>query len=170
MPSNFYWFFIVALIPLLVGFLWYGKMMFGNKWMNINGFTEDDLQGGNMPVIFGVSYIFSVMVAFALSGLVIHQNGIAQSMMPDLMQSGSEAQQLFTQLMTEYGGRFRTFGHGALHGVVGAIFFVLPIIGINALFERRGWTYTFIHTGYWVVCLALMGGILCKVLEWAPLS
>ncbi|MEM1124806.1 MAG: DUF1761 domain-containing protein, partial [Bacteroidota bacterium] len=32
---------------------------------------------------------------------------------------------------------------------------------MNALFERRGWKYIWIHTGYWFITLALIGGLLC---------
>jgi hypothetical protein len=55
----------------------------------------------------------------------------------------------------------RSFGHGALHGAIGAIFFVLPVLGINALFERKGWKYILINVGYWVVTLTIMGAIIC---------
>ena len=39
------------------------------------------------------------------------------------------------------------------------VFFVLPILGINAMFERKGWKYILINTGYWVVTLGIMGAI-----------
>jgi hypothetical protein len=41
---------------------------------------------------------------------------------------------------------------------------VLPLIGINSLFERKSFKYIFIHTGYWIISLALMGGVLCQFL------
>ena len=170
MPTNWWMFFVAALIPMLIGSLWYGKMMFGNKWMKTNGFTEESLQGGNMAVIFGVSYLFSVMVALTMSGMVIHQGAVLQMMMPDVAESGSAAQQQFNDLMAQYGGNFRDFGHGALHGGFAAVFFVLPIIGILSLFERRGWGYIGIHFGYWFITLLLMGGLLCTTLEYASLS
>ena len=37
-----------------------------------------------------------------------------------------------------------------------------PILAINAMFERKTVKYIAINTGYWVVTLALMGGILCQ--------
>jgi lysylphosphatidylglycerol synthetase-like protein (DUF2156 family) len=57
---------------------------------------------------------------------------------------------------------FRTFKHGAFHGIIATIGLVLPIIGINALFERRGFKYIALHVGYWLVCLILMGGFICQ--------
>ncbi|MEM1124805.1 MAG: DUF1761 domain-containing protein [Bacteroidota bacterium] len=84
--------------------------------------------------------------------------------------SGSAAQQQFNELMAQYGDHHRSFGHGALHGGIIALFAALPLIGINALFERRGWKYIWIHTGYWFITLALIGGLLCATLDYAPLA
>ncbi len=169
MPSNWYLFFLTALIPLVVGFFWYGNMGFGKKWMNVNGFTEESLQGANMGVIFGLSYLFGVFISLALSGIVIHQTSVFQVMMPDVAEAGSAAQGQFNDLMATYGGNFRDFGHGALHGGFLALLLAFPMIAINAMFERRGWTYIWIHTGYWFVCFVIIGAILCRFLTYAPL-
>lgn len=170
MPINWWMYFVAGIIPLVVGFVWYGNLGFGKKWMSVNGFTEESLQGANMGLIFGLTYLFSVMVAFILSSMVIHQTGVFASMMPAVMESGSEAQGQFNDLMAQYGANFRDFKHGALHGGFIAVFLALPFFAINSLFERRGWTYILIHTGFWLVCLALMGGLLCSTLQFGSLS
>ncbi len=156
--------FCCSSYPVAVGFLWYGNMGFGKKWMNVNGFIEEDLEGANMGLIFGLSFLFSAFIAFALSGIVVHQTAVFQMMMPEVMEAGSAAEGQFGELMAQYGGNFRDFKHGALHGAIITVFFVFPLIAINALFERRGWGYIMIHTGYWLVSLCLMGGLLCQTL------
>jgi len=75
-----------------------------------------------------------------------------------------EVKALFDMLMERFGTEFRTFKHGALHGVIAGLFIVLPVLGTNALFERKGWKYILINVGYWTLTLALMGGIIC---QWA---
>ena len=67
--------------------------------------------------------------------------------------------------MELHGNDFRTFKHGAFHGTIGALFLALPILGINALFERRSFKYIAIHTGYWMLTMGLMGGVLCQFIE-----
>ncbi|NND10814.1 MAG: DUF1761 domain-containing protein, partial [Flavobacteriaceae bacterium] len=67
----------------------------------------------------------------------------------------------YAAFMADYGDAFRTYKHGALHGVLAGLFVALPILGTNALFERKGAKYIFINTGYWVVTLGIMGAILC---------
>ena len=167
MADNWWMFFVAALIPLAVGFFWYGNMGFGKKWMSVNGFSDEDLSGGNMGLIFGLSFLFSAFIAFTMSGIVVHQTAVFQLMMPEVMEVGSSAHADYGELMTKYGNNFRDFKHGVIHGVIITLFFVFPLIAINALFERRGWAYIFIHTGYWLVSLSLMGGLLCQTLIYA---
>lgn len=169
MPTNWYMYFVAALIPVIVAFAWYGPL-FNKAWMASNGFTKEDLEGTNKPMIMIFFYIFNVFIAFALGGIVIHQSGVAQTMIPDIFESGSVAQNEFIRLMETYGDRYRTWGHGALHGGVIAILIALPVIAINGLWEKKSWKYIWIHTGYWIVSMTLMGALLCKTLMYATPS
>ncbi len=166
MATNWYMFFVSGLIPLIIGALWYSKMLFGKQWMKVNNFSEEDLQGGNMAMTLGLAFLFGSIISFAMSGIVVHQTNVYQMMMPAVLEQGSEAQILFTDLMTQYGESHRSFTHGALHGVIITLLLIFPIIAINALFERRGWGYILVHSGYWVVTLSLIGGLLCSTLSW----
>ena len=165
MPTNWWMFLVAGAIPMLVGFFWYGNMGFGKKWMSVNGFKEEDLAGANMGMIMGLSYLFCVMLAFFYSSMVIHQTSVYGLGVPEIQEAGSAIQNDFGALLSKYGDRHRTFQHGAAHGLFATIFFVFPLIAINALFERRGWAYIFIHAGYWLVCLVLMGGLLCQTIQ-----
>ncbi len=170
MPENFYILFLVALVPFLVGGVYYHPKVLGTAWMRANNFTTESLAGGNMLVIFAVSYIFGLFIAGTLLGMVIHQVGAYQMMsLPELEVPGSALSQQFNELMAQHGNNFRSFGHGALHGGMAAIMFALPVFGMNSLFERRGWKYIGIHTAYWFITLLLMGGIICQTIKFAPL-
>ena len=159
MEINFIALFVAAIVTLVVGFIWYHPKVFGTFWMKENNFTQEELQGGNMLKIFGLSYIFSLMIAVTLMSLTIHQSG-AMGMIggPPMIE---QAKPSFTAFMADYGTAYRTFKHGSLHGFIAGLFFAFPMIGINGLFERKSWKYIFIHAGYWTVSLALMGGIIC---------
>ena len=154
---------LAGLIPMLVGAIWYGPL-FGRSWMRVNGFSEDTLKTGNMAVIFGLSFLLSIVFAVGLAGLCIHQNAVMQlfAMHPDFATPGTEVHTLYTTMIENYGDRHRTFGHGAVHGGFATILLALPLIAINALFERRGWKYIGIHTGYWLVTMVLMCGVICQ--------
>ncbi|HNQ11922.1 MAG TPA: DUF1761 domain-containing protein [Bacteroidia bacterium] len=163
MELNFYISFVAALVPLVLGFIWYNPKVFGTAWMNVCGLTEEKLKGANMPVIFLLSYVLSVMLALAMYSIVIHQLGVFSTLIADesLMTEGSELNLYFADFMSKYGSNFRTFKHGVFHGAIAGIFIVLPIMATNAMFERKGAKYIFINAGYWIVCFMLMGGIIC---------
>lgn len=170
MPTNFYMFFVAGLIPLVIGSIYYSPMIAGNAWMKTNKFTKESMEGANMPLILGLSYVFSCFIAFMMATFVIHQGGALGMMYPEVLESGSDTQKHFNELMEMYGDNSRSFVHGVLHGIMVTLLFVTPIIAINALFERRGWKYVIIHMGYWLISLCLVGGLLCATLNYAPLS
>jgi hypothetical protein len=163
MEMNFYIFFVAALIPLVTGFVWYGPL-FGNAWMKEMGFTKESLAGQNMALTFILSYVFSFLIAFFLLFLVIHQMGVMQVLQgePGFEEQTGEAFSFFQNFLGTYGDRFRTFKHGALHGTMSGFLFVLPILSIIAMFERKSVKYVAINAGYWIVTLAIMGGIICQ--------
>lgn len=164
METNFYIFFIAAIIPLVIGFVWYGPL-FGNAWMKEMGYTKESLAGQNMALTFILCYAFSFLIAFILQSLVIHQGGVFSTMLESgSMELEGEALVYFEDFMQKYGNNYRTFKHGVLHGVLSGVFFVLPILAIIAMFERKSVKYVAINAGYWIVTLAFMGGIIC---QWA---
>ena len=167
MSSTFYLYFIVAIVPMIVGYIYSTPKVLGTVWMKTNNFTDEYLKEANMAVVFGVSYLFSLIATFLLSRFVIHQSALFSLFVPEIMTSGSEAQATFNTIMETYGDAHRSFKQGLCHGIFISIMFLFPITGINALFERRGWKYIFIHTGYWFISLSIMGGLLCQFLVFA---
>ena len=138
---------LVAFIPLIIGFIWYNPKVFGLAWLRSAEITEERAQSGNMLKIFGVTYLFSILAAYMLAMITVHQSGMVQLFLFDdiIKDSSSEAAKLLTSLMENYGDRHRTFGHGIIHGLEAGLFFGLPMIGISTLFERRPFKYAFIH-------------------------
>ncbi|MBO6605355.1 DUF1761 domain-containing protein [Psychroserpens sp.] len=157
MELNFLAILVAAIVPLVLGFIWYGPMLFQNAWMRESGMTEEKMKNSNMAVIFLVSLLLSVLLAFFTQFLVIHQFG-AMGMVGAEIESALPSYQAF---MDDYGNSHRSFSHGALHGAMAGIFFVLPVMATNGLFERKSWKLTFINVGYWTLCLAIMGAIIC---------
>ena len=159
MQINFTALFIAAIVTLVTGFIWYSPKVFGTIWMKENNLTQEGLRKGNMLKIFGLTYVFSLMITMTLMSLTIHQSGaIGMVGGPPLLDSAKPS---FAAFMADYGMAYRTFKHGALHGFMSGLFFAFPLIGINGLFERKSWKYIFVHAGYWMLTLTLMGGIIC---------
>lgn len=157
---------LAALIPLVMGFIWYNKSVMGKAWIKSTGLTEEQLKGANMPLVFILTYVFSFFIAMSLNTLTIHQFGLFSTIqnMPGVMTDDPNAIDSIWlhDAMNKYGQNFRTFKHGVLHGVIASIMIVLPILGINALFERKSAKYVMIHLFYWIICMGLMGGVICQ--------
>jgi hypothetical protein len=164
MELNWYVSFIASIIPILVGFIWYHPRVFGKAWLKSIHSTEEDLKGRKMLLVFGLCYLFSLMLSIALMPMVIHQMHMFSVFANDAtMKDPNSASSLYVKNFFDlYGTNFRTFKHGAFHGALASLFFALPIIGIIALFEKKTFKYVAIHTGYWLVTLALMGGVICN--------
>lgn len=147
-----------ALVTLPIGFIWYSPKVFGTVWMRESGMTEEKAKGSNMVKVFGLAIVFSFILAFFLPQVAIHQVGALQLTGGD----ADAALPSYHAFIADYATHFRTFKHGALHGSMLGFMVILPAMAINALFERKSAKYVLINAGYFIVCLALMGGIICQ--------
>lgn len=159
MEFNYLAVLVAALSSFVVGFIWYNPKVFGTIWMKEAGMTQEQSEKGNMMKIFGLIFLYSLMLAFMMPAIVIHQMG-AISMIggPTFIETAKPSYMAF---MTDYGDAFRTYKHGALHGLLSGIFLALPILSINGLFEQKSWKYIAIQAGYWIVIMTVMGAIIC---------
>ena len=56
---------VAAFLTFVLGGLWYGPL-FGKPWMRASGMTEERARQGNMPLIFGLSFVLQLLAAFSL--------------------------------------------------------------------------------------------------------
>lgn len=157
MEFNFLAVLVSALSTLIVGSIWYSDKLFGNVWMQEAGLNKDEMQKGNMLKIFGLTFVYSLLISFFMQLIVIHQNGAISAAM-DIKDIDPSVLQNY---LNAYGQTYRTFKHGALHGFLASLFFASPLIAINSLFERKSWKYIAVHAGYWTITLMVMGAIIC---------
>jgi cytochrome b561 len=130
---------IAALIPTLMGFVYYHSKVLGTAWMKSLGKTEADFQGMNMAVIFGVSILMSFLLSIFL-----------------LLFANSEGQE----------GEFDNFLHGAWHGAFIGILVAMPVLVTNGLFEMKNFKNLAINVVFWIITLALMSGTLDAMNHW----
>ncbi|GGZ89492.1 DUF1761 domain-containing protein [Algibacter mikhailovii] len=156
MEINFLAIIAAAFSALVVGFIWYNPKVFGKAWMKEAEMTEEKMNGANMAKIFIMALIFAILLAMSLMSITIHQMGAYS-----LVQGELGILPSYETFMSDYANEFRTFKHGAFHGIIGGIFIALPILGTNALFERKSAKYILINSGYWILTMGVMGAIIC---------
>jgi Protein of unknown function (DUF1761) len=126
--------FVVALIPMVLGMIWFHPKTLGTAWMQGARLTPEDAQGVNMPLLMGVGYAMAFIIGLFLRSYAIFHSG----------GDGSEL----------------TFMHGAFHGVQIGGMVAIPAMISSTLWERKSLNYYLIVATYWFVTFALMGGLL----------
>jgi hypothetical protein len=62
-----------ALSMFVIGGLWYSPMLFARPWQRAAGLSDAALRSGNVPLIFGLAFVLSLLMAanlaFFLSGV-----------------------------------------------------------------------------------------------------
>lgn len=157
METNLLALVLASVSTLIVGFIWYSPKVFGTIWMKESRTSMEQMTGSNMVMIFVMSIIFAFLISFTLQFLVIHQYGVFS------LVEGNVSDIQYIEFMKVHGSSFRTFKHGSLHGFFAGLLFALPVVGVNALFERKSWKYVLIAGGYWVISCMIMGGIICAM-------
>ena len=120
---------LAALAGFVVGGIWYGPIM-GRKWMGAVGLTEEQIKQGNMGLIYGGAFAFSLLASWTLAH-TFHSyevNAVELSVM--------------VKVVTALGI---------------AIGFIIPALGTNYLFSQKGRALFFIDAGYWVLFYIAMG-------------
>lgn len=155
------------IVPTVIGMIWYNPKVMGTAWAKGAGLTPEDAKGVNMVKAIVLNTIASIFIAIFMNIITIHQFGfnsifMGAEDMKALADPNSELSKYTADFMARYGHNFRTFKHGALHGTLTALLFVGPVLAYSCIWERKSFKYWAINVGYWVITLALMGGIICQ--------
>jgi Protein of unknown function (DUF1761) len=153
-----------ALVPLIVGFIWYNPKVMGTIWMRETGIKPESNQDIKMAPILIANLVAGVFLAAGLVAIVIHQQAIYSILANEasMKDPSSPLSQYVADFMSKYGSNFRTFKHGMLHGFLATVMLILPAVTVSSLWERRSWKYIGLTFGYWAITLMLMGGIICQ--------
>lgn len=67
MGTPIHWLAVLAaaVAAFAVGAIWYGAL-FGRAWMAERGVTRESARGGNMPLVFGITFVLDLVAAFVL--------------------------------------------------------------------------------------------------------
>ena len=62
-----------AISTFVLGGLWYSPLLFGNKWLRANNFSESDLQSFSKGRTFGWSFLFALIMSVNLACFLLLQ-------------------------------------------------------------------------------------------------
>lgn len=117
-----------ALIPMVMGAIYFHPKVMGTSWGKGAGLSEEDMNEMNPVTMIG-ALLMAAVISYALSKYASHtEEGMSQ------------------------------FVHGMYHGFMPAILYVAPVIVSKSLFEKKSLGWILSITAYWVLTITLMGG------------
>ena len=67
---NFVAVLVAALVPMVLGAIWYGPL-FGKKWMQMIGKTEEELKANFNPAkVYGIMYLMNIITAYVMAHIL----------------------------------------------------------------------------------------------------
>ena len=117
---------VAALAGFVIGGVWYGPVM-GKKWVGAVGLDVEQIKQGNMGLIYGRAFAFSLLASWTLA---------------HTFATYAQDLSIPVKVMTASGV---------------ALGFIVPAIGTNYLFSQKGKALFFIDAGYWLLFYTAMG-------------
>ncbi|MCB2084849.1 MAG: DUF1761 domain-containing protein [Sphingomonadaceae bacterium] len=117
---------VAALAGFVIGGVWYGPVM-GKKWVGAVGLDVEQIKQGNMGLIYGGAFAFSLLASWTLA---------------HTFATYAQDLSIPVKVMTASGV---------------ALGFIVPAIGTNYLFSQKGKALFFIDAGYWLLFYTAMG-------------
>ena len=117
---------VAALAGFVIGGVWYGPVM-GKKWVGAVGLDVEQIKQGNMGLIYGGAFAFSLLASWTLA---------------HTLATYAQDLSIPVKVMTASGV---------------ALGFIVPAIGTNYLFSQKGKALFFIDAGYWLLFYTAMG-------------
>ena len=66
---------IGAVLYMVLSMIWYMPKVFGNRWMDGEGLTEEDLQGAGTPVIYVITFVMALISNIVIALLLSNVGG-----------------------------------------------------------------------------------------------
>ncbi|MEK6883785.1 MAG: DUF1761 domain-containing protein [Nanoarchaeota archaeon] len=124
--------FVSAIVSMIIGFLWYSPALFGKAWMKAGNMNMKDMDKAKKKGM-GKLYFLAFIGALLMAFVLAY----------------------FVGYLTAY-----TFFEGMEVGAYIWLGFIFPVLLGSFLWEGRSVKYYLINVLYWLINLAVMGGIL----------
>ena len=69
---------VAAVSAFLIGGFWFSPAAFGRPWMRLVGLTEEQVNSGSVGKIFGLSFVYILIMAFCLAAFINDPSVTAQ--------------------------------------------------------------------------------------------
>src|SRR4029077_3955983 len=67
---------VAALVPMILGMVWYAPSVFGNVWMQLIGKKPEDLPKDAMPQAYAMMFLAALVLSFVLAHVLRWDNAM----------------------------------------------------------------------------------------------
>lgn len=127
---NFMTVLLAAVASMVVGFIYYSPMLFGNKWMKLSGINPNKSQMKSMGKYYAFSFVLALITAYVLYHFIF------------LAETFFGMDPLMTAIITS---------------VWAWIGFAMPVQATGEIFGHKKWGLFGLNTGYQLVSILAMG-------------
>lgn len=129
---------LAGVASMVVGFLWYSQMLFGNQWIKLMGWNKQSMEKGkaDMQMTYVVSFVLSLVTAYVLTHVMAMSSNFFN----------------YAPLQTGLMSAFWMW-----------LGFVMPVQVTGELYTGKNWNLFGINTGYQLVSLLVMGVVLAMM-------
>ena len=126
---------LAGVASMVVGFVWYGPMLFAKPWMKLMGYTQETMkkEQSKLGKTYAISFVLSLLTAYILSHVMTF----------------SENYLHMASLTTGLTSAFSMW-----------VGFIAPVQATDALFGGKPWKLFWINTGYQLSSLLAMGVVI----------
>ena len=113
---------LCGIASMALGALWYSPALFGRRWQVETGLSDAELAKGNMPLIYGLAFLSSMVAAYAFGMFLGSDMGLGPA-------TGAGAAAGLFWIAAAFGISYlferRSFAHWAINGGYHAVQFTL---------------------------------------------
>jgi hypothetical protein len=113
---------LCGIASMVLGALWYSPLLFGRRWQTETGLSDAELGKGNMPLIYGLAFLSSMIAAYVFGMFLGPEMGVGPA-------TGAGAAAGLFWIAAAFGISYlferRSFVHWAINGGYHAIQFTL---------------------------------------------
>jgi hypothetical protein len=152
---------VSTFIPVLFAKIWFSEST--RSFFMLAPLNRKNDSSNKSILFYAIIILLSLFFSISMHFQVIHQFHFKSMFLDEVgfNESQGSAFKAFEYIMDSYGDKFRTYGHGLFHGLLNAIFIVLPILFLFKIefnFTKKALLYYWL---YFALTMMIVGSIIC---------
>jgi len=158
---NYFVVFATSIMPILLAKIWFSEPI--RSYFKLAPSSPINDSANKSIVLYAMMILLCFFFSISMHFQVIHQFHFKSMFLDEVgfNENQGGAFKAFEYIMNSYGGKFRSYKHGMFHGLLNAIFIVLPILFLLKIefnFTKKTLLYYWL---YFALTMMIIGSTIC---------